>query len=548
MSLVLGKLRVARPDVLRDVASQVRLERQRVEQVLGELVAARVAGLGWTGPAALAAAVEHDRLVRELVSTGRALASTLAALLEAADDLEAALALVRRADAVAADARGHLDEQGHLVLPARLDRLGEPAGAVLAAREDERTRWEVGALISRALTQADAADRALARALAEAVVDNSCFLRAEGAQASLAPPALAGVREATPFSNAVWWQALTSRERAWVIREHPEWVGPRDGVPAAARHEANLTLLARAEHQAAAALEAATGGRRVPFDALLGVGMEGQVVGLQERKRVAELEAVRAVIEQRDGVPRQLLLLDLSGPLVGAAFALGDVDRAEHVTTFVGGLSTTVGSGARRYDRAFARMRAKGQAQAGGADLAIITWMGYPAPQATEVLSPGGRSVLSDRVAREHAAALTAFVNGIDAAREGSPHQTLWAHSYGSVLGGQALMRNSGLDDVVLFGSPGVAFTSLSEAGLKPGSLNVLRADWDLVAYSGWHLTDPLDIPGATELSTDTSKPSGLNAGLPATGHSDYLKAGSTSEHNLVAVAVGRRDLVIASP
>jgi hypothetical protein len=106
---------------------------------------------------------------------------------------------------------------------------------------------------------------------------------------------------------------------------------------------------------------------------------------------------------------------------------------------------------------------------------------------------------------------------------------------------------NSAFDDVVLFGSPGVAFTSLSEAGLKPGSLNVLRADWDLVAYSGWHLTDPVDVRGATELSTGWSKPSGPNGGLPATGHSDYLKAGSTSEQNLVAVAVGRRDLVIVA-
>lgn len=545
MSLALTHVRGARPGVLRDVATQLRFERRLVEHVLCELVAARVAGLRWTGPAALAAAGEHDQLVRELAAMCRALASTVPALDDAADDLEAALALVGRADAVAAEARGRIDDAGRLVLPTRLDRLGEPMGAALAAREDERTRWEVAALLGRALTQADTADRKLARALAEAVVDNACFVGAVGSDPSLPPPALVGPREAAPFVNAAWWQALSGDERARVIREHPEWVGPRDGLPAAARHEANLALLARAEHEAAAALEEVTSGRRVSFDPLLGVGLEGQLVGLQERKRMAELEAVRAVIEQRDDVPRQLLLLDVSGPLVQAAIAVGDVDRAGHVVTFVGGLSTTVGSGARRYDRTFARMRAKGLAQAGGADLAIVTWMGYPAPQATEVLSPGGRSVLSDRLAREHAADLAALVNGFEAARETPPHQTLWAHSYGSVLGGQALRLNSAFDDVVLFGSPGVAFTTLSEAGLKPGALNVLRADWDVVAYSGWHLTDPVDVPGATELSTGWSKPSGLNGGLPATGHSDYLKAGSTSEYNLVAVAVGRRDLVV---
>jgi hypothetical protein len=540
VTIALGQLRRARPGVLRDVASQLRIERRLVEQILGVLAAARGAGLWWTGPAALSATGEHDRLARELMVTCRGLASSVAALVEGADDLESAMALLRRAEAVAAAARGHIDEEGRVVLPARLDQLGDPTGPAIAAREDERTRWEVAALLGRALAQADAADRALARSLAAAVVGNACVVASGAAESSLAPPALAGTREAAPFVNAAWWRALSGDEQAWVVRVHPEWVGPRDGLPAAARNEANLALLARAEDEAAAALEGVTSGRRVSFDAVLGVGLEGRLVGLQERKRVAELEAVRAVVEQRDGVPRQLLLLDVSGPLVAAAFALGDVDRAEHVATFVGGLSTTVGSAARRYDRTFARMRAKGVAEAGGADLAIVTWMAYPAPQATEVLSPGGRSVLSDRVAREHAAALAAFANGLEAARETPPHQTLWAHSYGSVLGGHALRRNSAFDDVVLFGSPGVAFRSLSEAGLKPGSLNVLRADWDLVAYSGWHLTDPVDVPGATTLSTGWSKPSGLNAGLPATGHSEYLKPGSTSEHNLLAVAIGR--------
>jgi hypothetical protein len=304
------------------------------------------------------------------------------------------------------------------------------------------------------------------------------------------------------------------------------------------RHAANLVLLSRAERAAAVAVADANS-RRSVVDAVLGVGFQGLAVGLEERKRVAELAAVREVVSERDGVPRQLLLLDASGTLVKAAVAVGDVGVAEHVATFVGGLATTVRD-LRRYDRRFTQMRDKGRTAAGGADLAIVTWMGYPAPQPTEVLSVGGRSVLSDRVARQNAAALSSFVNGIDAARGAPVHQTLWAHSYGSVLGGFALRRNTDFDDVVLFGSPGVNFTSLSQAGLKPGSLNVLRADWDVVAYSGWHLRDPADVPGVTMLSTDWSKPTGLNPGLPSAGHSEYLKAGSTSEHNLLAVAIGR--------
>lgn len=539
MSVALDQLRRAQPALLREVAGLIRVEHGLLERVLGELIASRVALIRWQGVAALAASGERDELIRSVQLVCRGLHLTYAALLRAADELARAGQLVRRADALAGDAGGRVDLEGRLLLPTRVHGMGDTAAAVVAEREAERLRWEVEGLVARALEEAGAADRELARALNEALAEVACF-PAPSPDTVLHPPFIVAERpaEALAFASSAWWQALSEAEQAWVVAQRPEWVGPRDGIPAATRHAANLVLLSRAERAAALALAEASR-RRAVVDAVLGVGFQGLSVGLEERKRVAELAAVREVVSERDGVPRQLLLVDASGPLVTAAVAVGDVDRAEHVATFVGGLATTVRD-LQRYDRRFTAMRDKGRAAAGGADLAIVTWMGYPAPQPAEVLSVGGRSVLSDRVARQNAAALSTFVNGIDAARGEPVHQTLWAHSYGSVLGGFALRRNTDFDDVVLFGSPGVAFTSLSQAGLKPGSLNVLQADWDVVAYSGWHLRDPADVPGVTMLSTDWSKATGLNPGLPSVGHSEYLKAGSTSEHNLLAVAIGR--------
>lgn len=542
MTVALEQLRRWRPTVLRDVAAILVIERVLLEQVLAEVIASRLVAGRWTGAASVAATAEAEAVARAIRALCLALSATESALGRAAESLDAAKGLVRRADALAVAAGGRIDPSGRLVLPPRLERLDDPVMAAVGAREEERIRWEVGRLLDRALAVAGTADRELARSLAAAVVDDACF-PAPVAAAPLGPPtpALRGAREALPFATAAWWRGLSESQREWVLRERPEWAGPSDGVPAAARHRANLLLLARAERAAARRLQVELDSR--PGDALLGVGLEGRAVGQKERQRVEDLRALREVIERDDGVQRQLLLVDDSGPMVKVAVAVGDVDTAEHVTTFVGGLTTTVRSDLRRYEASFVDERDKAKRLGGGADLAVVTWMGYPAPQATEVLAPNGRSVLSDRVARENAGALAAFVNGIDASREVRPHQTLWAHSYGSVVGGFALLRNTGVDDVVLFGSPGVAFTSLSQAGLKPGALNVLRADWDLVAYSGWHLTDPADIPGVSLLSTGSSKPSGTNQGLPSTGHSQYLRPGSTSEHNLIAVAIDRPDL-----
>jgi hypothetical protein len=168
--------------------------------------------------------------------------------------------------------------------------------------------------------------------------------------------------------------------------------------------------------------------------------------------------------------------------------------------------------------------------------------------------------VLNSKIARENADELAAFVTGLTAARDRRVHQTVWAHSYGSVLAGNALLLHSPIDDVAVFGSPGVPFDRIERTGLKPGSFNVLAAGHDLVAHPGWRLLGrkPDTVTGATSLSTIVlTRPTagcnlwrGIGSGADdlsrsVSGHSNYLRAGTVSADNLVAVAIGRRDLVV---
>jgi hypothetical protein len=205
-------------------------------------------------------------------------------------------------------------------------------------------------------------------------------------------------------------------------------------------------------------------------------------------------------------------------------------------------------------------MRSEARAIARGQDVAVVTWMGYDAPQVHEITSSIDRNVLNARLARDNAAALAEFVTGLEAARDRPAHLTVWAHSYGATLAGFASLRTSAIDDVAVFGAPGLPFAGMAGTALKPGALNVLGAIGDDVFSYGWmvHGTRAQDVVGAVRLSTFAAKQPGVacnhwlrprsdfvDVGRTSTGHSDYLRAGTDSAHNLVAVAAGRPDLRI---
>ena len=548
-------LRACRPESLLAVGRRLEDRRRRVLGLAELVLWRRSAAPRWSGAASSAAADRYGLVVAGLGRLAGSIAATAHAVGHAAARLQSALDLLGRADRRAADEGAWLDGEGRLFLPVRAS-LGDPAGEAHRARLDELLRAEVHACLRQARCAASETDEELWRAL---------LCSARGATGSIGtgvqtpspsapppppppPPAAAGGVGAQVFASAAWWRSLTDEERRRVLRERPEWVGPRDGVPAAARHEANLALLARAERVASARAR----------EAQRSASPGNAAQRTRAAEHLAALQAVRDVLGRGDGGPRRLLLVDATGLDVKAVVAVGDVDRADHVVTFVGGLSTMVGADLRRYDDTFVRMRSEARALAPDEDVAVVTWMGYDAPRVHEIVSSVDRNVLNAKLARDNAGALADFVTGVEAARERPAHQTVWAHSYGGTLAGFASLRTSAVDDVAVFGAPGLPFSDVARTTLKPGSLNVLGAVGDDVFGYGWmvHGTSPADVTGASRLSTFALKQSGtgcnhwlhprsdfVDLGRTSAGHSDYLRAGTDSARNLVAIAAGRPDL-----
>lgn len=536
-AMSVADLRRVRPDVLEEVAGRLRREQAMVVEVAATLLIARVTRLRWSGPAADAAGLRYAALSGRVSAVQCRLGASVDALETAAPRLRSALALLFRAGYRAAEEGAWVDEWGGVRLAAR---VAEPdvVTAALYARREALMRAEVEALVGRSQAMAREADETLARALVRAARGG---VGAPSSTAGLAPPPPALTGPLTPFATAAWWTSLRPEQRRQVMNTHPEWIGPRDGIPAADRHAANLVLLGRLEQQA-----------RVRYDELVRPGpplQPGEIAAVENR--LADLQAVRDVLGRHDGGERTLLMVDGSGELLEAVVAVGDVERAEHVATFVAGLSTTVRGDLRRYDATFARMRSNAS-RVGDDDedgLAVVTWLGYPPPQ--NIIGPVPQaSVLGGGRAHDYAPELAAFTNGVAASRDRYVHQTVWAHSYGSVVAGFALLQPHSIDDVVVFGSPGLPFRSIDQTCLKPHGLNVLRADRDPVAAVGpvVHDVEAQNVAGSTWLSTAASKDA-VNAWRASSGHGEYLDAGSTSVRNLLAVALARPDRAVrASP
>ncbi|WP_404392963.1 alpha/beta hydrolase [Humibacillus xanthopallidus] len=570
-----GDLRAARPEVLSAVARRVEEHRHTVAGVIeavlrGRSVALSRAGAAgamtshWSGPAASAAAGRFSGLVGELAHLAGDLGVCSQALSHAGLRLRAAVDLLERAGARAQDRGARVTETGSLVLPLRVP-TGDPVLDSHEARADALMGAEVAAYLRQAERVATETDLDLARHLL-ASATGAAAAGDRGVLASLPPPGAGGSGPSGPspgpssgdvFANAAWWRSLTSEERGRIIRDHPEWIGPRDGLPPADRDHANRILLDRAQHAAAGRLAALEAGGAVRPDevgaggaVVLGLGLSERAAAVELlRRRLDALRAVRGVLSRTDGARRRLLLLDVTGRHPKAAVSIGEIDTAAHVATFVGGFTTTVAGDLDRHDRDLARLRSSAQGMARG-DVAMVTWLGYAAPQADEVLSPS-RTVISPGVAARAALDLAAFVTGLDAARETPPDQSVLAHSYGSVVLSFALRRPTGIDRVALFGSPGTggAVRSIVDTGLKPGGFNVLGSIDDPVVASGRVVLGPAAaaVVGARTLSTFAPGGAGSpGAGRTSRGHSDYLKAGSDSAFNLAAVVADRRDATVA--
>lgn len=169
-------------------------------------------------------------------------------------------------------------------------------------------------------------------------------------------------------------------------------------------------------------------------------------------KYLPDLQAVDAAV--RASPDRKLMLLDTqSGTQARAATAVGDPDKATHVSVTTPGLNTTVHGGIGGMTEEATNLRQEALRQLaltpGHAtdSVSTIAWIGYDPPQVpgfddkTASLS-GIWGVTHDDLARAGAHDLARFYDGIQASHLGGPADlTAIGHSYGSLTTGLALQE-----------------------------------------------------------------------------------------------------------
>src|SRR5690242_16891308 len=248
--------------------------------------------------------------------------------------------------------------------------------------------------------------------------------------------------------------------------------------------------------------------------------------------KLAERAAIRHRDSQLAGAlaslrTRQVLFFNPNGQGV-AAMVIGNLATANRVAILVPGSDTTL---ATFFSRGPASPGGGAEALAAearrldpGERLAIIAWLGYPAPA---MLSPG---VMTSGDAGQGAQALRPLVTAL---AEHGDQVALLCHSYGSVVCGLAAPHLP-VTDIAVFGSPGMDVSSAASLDTR-ARVWAGRESGDSIAYVPHIRLLGLGF-GADPMSH------GFGARIFATGdsgHSGYLDPGSVSLLNLTYIALG---------
>ena len=224
---------------------------------------------------------------------------------------------------------------------------------------------------------------------------------------------------------------------------------------------------------------------------------------------------------------KQVLFFNPSGQGV-AAMVIGNLATATRVAILVPGSDTTLATffsrGSSSPGGGAEALAVQARRLDPGERLAVIAWLGYPAPA---MLSP---SVMTSGDASQGAQALRPLVTEL---AERGDQVALLCHSYGSVVCGLAAPHLP-VTDIAVFGSPGMDASSV--ASLHTGAR----------VWAGREADDDVKYVPHIQLvglgfGADPMSP-GFGARIFATGdggHSGYLDPGSVSLRNLTYIALG---------
>ncbi|MEU9046193.1 MULTISPECIES: alpha/beta hydrolase [unclassified Kitasatospora] len=508
----------------------------------------------WTGTASEHAKARIQLLDNELQAAKQELTLVGTALHEASEGFAAAQAhLISALDDAKAKKMTVAPDGG-------ITWDNDPKSANFAGTDAEAQAQLISKRITAALTEADHADQTISARLGHLATNASNGTGLDSATAKADTDAARKLEDVPPAGtdpNSVkgWWNSLTDAEQQRMILNHPDQVGGLDGVPAAARDQANRINLQHGKQD----LQRQLDGLGPEPKQFLGY-VKGEPVPnpkYDEWKRQHDdledkMKGVKAIEDRLNKPvdashpPTYLLGFDTNGK-GHAIVAVNNPDTADNVSTYVPGTGARlggVGGDIDRSDLMVASANAANKKAGDPATTSSITWIGYDAPQS---IIP---EAADDTYAKNAEDKLHSFETGLRATHEGKPsNNTILGHSYGTTTVGYTL-RDKGLpvDNVVLIASPGAGVEHAKELGVDPSHVFAAQGDDDIIKYAA-----PEDLGGAwSNVENNIGAWTGFNDNpdhhvafgrdpsvdqfgahilptSPGTGHSDYWNNGSAS-------------------
>ena len=410
-------------------------------------------------------------------------------------------------------------------------------GNVSAIEEAKRYITPLEMSIRAILEKANQVDTTLAEALASINTDRYT----DGDRGSNKVVGIPDVPQAnwSPSQNAAWWNSLPEERKRFLIDHCPDDIRHLDGLPAAARDQANRHALEGyvdangKKHQGALKdAEQAVNNSRERYEKARKYFNSGSrsadlakhvdAAKKEFEQALEKYEDLKAIREQTANDVRAskglapAYLLDFNYDeeyhRTTAIVSSGNPDTATHVSTLVPGIGTNVRGDLSKYVAANDRLRA--QTAHAGVDpnnVATISYLGYVAPK-NDLWNIGQAADIG--YANRAAPVLARFEEGLRANAEANHHKftnTLVTHSYGSTTGGKAavLMAPGTVDRLILTGSPGGGVQSIDEySGPREHVYESSIPEGDAVQGIGpdpYYGKNPRKLEGITHLSGDAT-------------------------------------------
>lgn len=372
------------------------------------------------------------------------------------------------------------------------------------------------------------------------------------ADALLRRPGAPGTEDATAQSVHDWWTSLRADQQQALIAAHPELIGNTDGIPTAARDEANRICLA------------------LDLDRLETRQDSGEPMSFAERRQLERAQAAQTalddVAERRDPVTDEPLdgYLSLYDPTAfggdgAVAVSVGDPDTADNVSVSVPGMfndGATIVDGAASAGNLYAAARVANP----GESVASTMWIGYDTPSNRGFHGLDAALAVDEGLAADGGDRLADFLDGMRTVRDedtyGRAHLTAIGHSYGSTtVGNAATDHGVPADDIVLIGNPGAGFSAdeATDLGLSSDRVWVGSASEDPVTgfgQNGWLPELGLGRdPADEDFGAQRFQAENVDRGTHGLfwDHNQYYIPDTESLYNMGQIVAGNDDAVLSA-